>query len=82
MNWPSDDFEGPKTLAGNRFSLLSDAATASSSLDFTSTQLAENLFNDLKETKKDDNKITEQINSLGKKILNENIEEIEKILNV
>ena len=45
-------------------------------------QLAENLFNDLKETKKDDNKITEQINSLGKKILNENIEEIEKILNV
>ena len=46
------------------------------------TQLAENLFNDLKETKKDDNKITEQINSLGKKVLNENIKEIENILDV
>ncbi len=46
------------------------------------TQLAENLLNDLKETKKDDNKITEQINSLGKKVLNESIKEIENILDV
>jgi len=46
------------------------------------TQLAENLLNDLKENKKDDNKITEQINSLGKKDLNESIKEIENILDV
>ena len=42
------------------------------------TQLAENLFNDLKETKKDDNKITEQINSLGKKFLMRILKKLKK----
>ena len=57
-------------------------AYCSAAASDASVQLAENLFNDLKETKKDDNKITEQINSLGKKVLNENIKEIENILDV
>ena len=46
------------------------------------TQLAENLLNDLKENKKDDNKITEQINSLGKKFLMKILKKLKNILDV